>query len=579
MKYYILKNKLWLFIAVLVRVLGSVIQVFVALVIQQLVDNASNHNMIKFLNWVLFSIVYFSIIGIVNYLSGITQGIYIKKTLINLKDDIFKGILSKNHIAFNKNNTAEYISNLTNDINLVENNYIVTYLMMISDIVVFITTTAVLLSINLWITVALFLTGALMLIVPTTFGKLVAKRQYIVSSSLSSFTTKIKDILEGYEVVKSYNLQNVSIKDFTNENTLLEVSKFKSTYITTISNAVSLLLAISSQILGIALAGYFVINGNLTVGGLLAVVQLGNGIQNPIMCIIQRVTMIRGMHSVNEKLVHIINEIKNTPDSQKIVNEFNNEISLKTVSFSYDKTNTILNNITYSFKKGKKYAIVGKSGCGKTTLLKLLLGYYSNYIGNIYIDGLEIKKLDINSLNRLISIIHQDVYMFDKSIEFNILLNKQFEEYQIKTALNLSGVDKFLDKLPSGIKTIVGEHGKSLSGGQKQRIAIARALIENTPILMLDEGTSALDVQTAFDIENTLLEINDLTVITVTHKLSDILLPKYDEIIVIDNGQIIEKGTFKDLIAQKKYFYQLYKLDHDETCNTNTEYMEIIKMH
>ena len=173
------------------------------------------------------------------------------------------------------------------------------------------------------------------------------------------------------------------------------------------------------------------------------------------------------------------------------------------------------------FQKIKKYAIVGESGCGKSTLIKLMMGYYRDYEGQILVDGQDVKNPIPLSMTELASMIHQNIYLFDKTIADNIFLDQTFADIQIKRALTQSGVTKFIKLLPEALKTAVGENGKNLSGGQKQRVAIARALIQEMPILMLDEGTSALDLQTAYDIEKTLLAIDELTVITITHKLSE----------------------------------------------------------
>ena len=153
--------------------------------------------------------------------------------------------------------------------------------------------------------------------------------------------------------------------------------------------------------------------------------------------------------------------------------------------------------------------------------------------------------------------------MFDRSLKDNIILGKSFNEDEIDKAIKTSGVNEFLNILPNGIDSYIGENGNNLSGGQKQRVAIARSLIQNTPILLLDEGTSALDSKTAFEIEDTLLKIDDLTVITVTHKLIDSILNRYDEIIVMDNGKIIEKGNFNELMDNRGEFYKLYSINEE----------------
>ena len=222
-----------------------------------------------------------------------------------------------------------------------------------------------------------------------------------------------------------------------------------------------------------------------------------------------------------------------------------------------------LDNINITFDKNKKYAIVGESGSGKSTLIKLLMRYYNDYEGKISIDNLNIKNIYSSDLYKNISMIQQNIFMFDDSIKENIRLYSNHDDKDILDACKRSGLDKLLNKLPNGINSLVGENGNKLSGGEKQRIAIARALINNTQILILDESTSALDNETAYNLENSLLNLENLTLITVTHKLIKNILNRYDEIIVMKNGKIIEKGNFEDLINIKGYFYSLYTIQND----------------
>lgn len=560
MRKYILKYKGWLATTVLFRAFGAIMQVLIALIIQQIVDTAMNKDVNGFIDMIIFSIIFFMIMGINDYLNKTTQFIYIKKTLTDFKEDIFRGILRKNYKDFNSENTAEYISQLTNDINMVETKYLVPYLEMIGDIVIFVGTAALLLWINPWVTLVVCATSALLFLVPAILGAPTAKRQDEVSKQNSIFTTRIKDIFSGYEVIKSYNIVDNMTEEFLDENSTVENLKFKANHIQGISQAVSMFLGIMSQISTIALGGYFLIKGQLTVGTLFAVVQLANGICWPITWIVSKVTLVKGMKEVNSKLLGIINEAEENKDTVKL-ESFKKDIELKDITFAYGEDRNALDGLSISFEKDKKYAIVGRSGSGKSTLLKLLLGYYDDFDGEIVLDGYNYEKLDKNSINNQMSIIHQNVYMFDKTLKENIILGKDFNDKVLEKALGNSGVNEFLDILPKGLDSKIGENGNNLSGGQKQRVAIARSLIQNTPILLLDEGTSALDSKTAFEIEDTLLNIEDLTVITVTHKLIDSILKRYDEIIVMDNGNVVEKGSFDELINNKKEFYNLYTIE------------------
>ena len=563
MKDYIFKYKYLLVLTVAIRCIGAAMQVYIALLIQQLIDAVVGGDMNAFSSMIVFAVVYFSLMGLVDYLTSTTQACYLKKTLVALKQDIFKGLISKDYASFHENNTADYLSNLTNDINLIETNYITPFLMMIGDVVIFIGTTAVLLWINPWVTVAMFAIAILLMVVPALFGCALESRQNQVSEEQSIFTTRIKDILEGYEVVKSYRMTKSVTTEFNAVNKTLEQYKFKSAHLKGVAQAISMMFAIGTQIAGMAIAGYFVIKGNMSVGNLFAVVQLGNGIQGPIMWIMQKVTMIKGMSGVNEKILAIIQEGQKESNERALFS-FEESIILEDVSFAYEEDMPVLKDISYTFEKSKKYAIVGESGCGKSTLIKLMMGYYRNYDGKILVDQQDVNGATPLSVNELASMIHQNVYLFDKTIEDNVLLNHHFSDAQINQALTQSGVAKFMSQLTDGLKTSVGENGKNLSGGQKQRVAIARALIQQMPILMLDEGTSALDLQTAYDIERTLLGIGELTVITITHKLSEEILSQYDEIIVMDRGQIVEAGTFDELVHSHGAFYKLYTLKQEE---------------
>ena len=563
MKNYIFKHKFLLVLTVMIRCIGAMMQVFIALLIQQLIDIIIAKDMSAFISSALFAVIYFLLMGVVDYLTSTTQAWYLKKTLTILKQDLFKGLIAKDYPTFYSTNTADYLSNLTNDINLIETNYIVPFLMMIGDVVIFVATTILLLWMSPLITGAMFLVAILLLIIPAIFGRKLQSRQNQVSKQQSVFTTHVKDILEGYEVVKSYRMTNSVISQFNHTNQMLEQDKFKSTHLKGISQAISLIFGFGTHIIGILIAGYFIITGSMSVGSLFAVMELANGVQGPIMWIMQKVTMIQGMRGVNEKILGIIKEGQKEI-KEEVLSSFEESIVLDQVEFSYEANHPVLKGISYTFEKNKKYAIVGESGCGKSTLIKLMMGYYREYDGKILVDRQDVNGKTPLSMNELATMIHQNVYLFDKTIGENVLLHHQFSEEQINQALIQSGVSKFITKLSEGLNTSVGENGKNLSGGQKQRVAIARALIQQMPILMLDEGTSALDLQTAYDIEKTLLDIDELTIITITHKLNEEILSHYDEIIVMEQGQIVEAGSFNKLLNAQGAFYELYTLKQNK---------------
>lgn len=293
------------------------------------------------------------------------------------------------------------------------------------------------------------------------------------------------------------------------------------------------------------------------MGMLIAIVQLSATFVQPVIMIMSNVPKLNSVKPIIKR----IDDFSNYEDTDFVGKDkpyFNNNLEISNLYFNYGAGRPAVDNISLKIDRNKKYAVVGGSGCGKSTLIKLMLGYYSDFSGDIKFDGNSIKNLDIEQLNKMISIIHQNVYMFDKTIKDNICLYKEFSKEQINNVLNLSGANKFIEETTNGLNYLVGENGNNLSGGQRQRIAIARALIQQTPILVLDEGTSAIDMQTAYDIESKLLSIENLTLITITHKMSEQLLSLYDEIIYMENGQIVEKGNFKELLDKKDKFFKFY---------------------
>lgn len=310
----------------------------------------------------------------------------------------------------------------------------------------------------------------------------------------------------------------------------------------------------------LGLGTYLVLKGRFTTGGMLTAVQLMNYIVNPILNFSVIINKIKGIKPINKKLEKIICE-NNHVDTGTIKNNFNKSIELKGVSFSYNDEREILKDIDLIINKGEKIAIVGKSGSGKSTLLRLILRYYDNYDGKILIDGADSKDIKLSSIYEMMSIIQQNVFMFDDSIESNIALYGDYSDDKIDRAINYSGLNELVKSLPNGKNTSVGENGSNLSGGEKQRISIARALIKNTPIILLDEATASLDAETSFEIENSLLDIEGLTCIVITHKLNPELLKKYNRIIVLEDGKIIEEGSFSDLMVKKEFFYSLYSLE------------------
>lgn len=553
MKIYMKQNKVLLLFTILTSIIASLGYVFMAVLLQKLLDIAVEKNMQQFIPMVLFSIFYFVMLGIFLYLQSLLSKRITCKIIKQIRTDVFKGIVSQSMGDFGKRNTADYLSIITNDVKMIEDNFLLPFFEVVQYTVIFISSFVLMIYFDVIVTIVVFVAITLMFLVPSLLGKELEKRQNTLSSQLADFTTKLKDILSGFEIIKSYSMKQYVIQEFDKENSDTIHTKYSVDKLFALNEGLSSFLALMVQIVVLFLSAYFIITERITVGTLLGMVQVSSNLANPLIMIFTNIPKIKSIQPIIEKLTVLSKyELNEVPKKQSAT--FNSVVSISNLSFAYEKQNRVLDKINLHIEKGKKYVIVGKSGCGKTTLVKLLAGYYTEYSGKILYDNTDLNMMNENDIVQLSSIIHQNIYMFNESVYDNICLHEDYSKESIDKAVKASGLNDVIEKLPEGLLYEAGENGSNLSGGQKQRIAVARALIRNKPILILDEGTSAIDMQTAYDIENHLLKIEGLTIITITHNLKKELLELYDNIIYMENGEIIERGTFEELTSVPSRF-------------------------
>ena len=557
MKKYILKFKGWFVITNFLVAANAVISVALAFILKYVIDLASGNSLNSFFRGVIIFALYIIGAVIFDIALKVSKSIYIRKTLTYLKNDVFSNILNKDVKSFNDQNSAKYISILTNDVNMIEQDCLLNMFNLINYAVAFVAAFASIIYLSLPITIAIFVLTLMAMFIPNLFGGKLSKKKAVYSESLEELTTKTKDILSGFEVIRNFNIFSKAKDMYNKSNSDAEVKKQKFSIYSGIVDSGAQFLGMLMFIAPLVLGGYFLIKKQITIGTLIALIQLMNYLANPLVQSIQIINKIKSMKSISEKITNLTKE-ENTEEAKYTLNSFSRSIEFKEVAFSYDGNKLALENINVKFEKGKKYAIVGSSGCGKSTLLKLLLRYYSGFEGQIYIDGMNHEEINIDDIYRQLSVIQQNVFMFDGTIKDNISLYQEYSDEEIMKAVKEAGLLKLVENLPKGIYESVGENGGKLSGGEKQRIAIARALMKNSSIMLLDESTSALDNETAYSIEKSLLQLEGVTSIVVTHKLMEDMLKDYDEIIAMNEGKIIERGDFHSLIKEKGYFYSLY---------------------
>jgi ABC-type multidrug transport system fused ATPase/permease subunit len=559
MKKYFEQNKLLFVLTIGINIISSLGFVFIAILLQQLLDIVMAGNMDKFIRTIIFSLIYFVILGIFLFLQSLLEKKIICKIMSQIRSDSFQGIISYSIEDFSKNNSADYISSITNDVKILEDNFLIPLFAVIQYTVIFVSSLLIMIYFDLIVTLSVIAAIGIMFIVPSLIGGILEKQQNHFSEKLSEFTVSLKDILSGFEIIKSYSMKKYIINRFDKSNKDTINAKYSVDKLIALNEGLSSFLALMVQIVVLFLSAYFIITGRITVGVLLGMVQVSSNLANPLLMIFTNVPKIKSMQPIIKKLNDF--SICAEDEIQKNnVHVFQECISAKELSFSYDRQNEVLHRINCTIEKGKKYVIVGKSGCGKTTLINLLSGYYTDYNGSIRYDGKQLNSLDTNDVLLLSSTIHQNVYMFDETIYDNICLHEDYSPETVAKAVKESGLSEFISELPDGLSYKVGENGTNLSGGQKQRIALARAMIRNKPILILDEGTSAVDMQTAYDIESKLLEMKNLTLITITHNIKKEILELYDKVIYMENGTIIGNDRYDELIRTSQEFSKYINL-------------------
>ena len=480
-----------------------------------------------------------------------------KKAITQYKNNIYSHVLDKNIANFNKYNTSTYISALTNDVNKIEESFLFTAFDLITNITLFLTTIVVMLIYSPLLTISGILLSLLPFVGAIIVGGKLAFHEKEISDQNASFMHFVKDNLIGFSTVKVFKAEKKIKGLFVNKNDELESKKASKTKTVALMEMVQTILSLVSQFGVFFIGAYISIKkGSITPSVILLFVQLMNYIINPLMQIPSLLSKRMACKPLFVKMNELIKTESDNNQGEFIENI--NEIAIKNLKFMYEDKE-ILKSVSYKFEKNKSYAIVGTSGSGKTTLVNLLLGKYKDYSGNIHYNNIELKEISIDSLFEISSFVEQNVFVFDDSIINNITMYSSVDEELLNEAIKKSGLAKLIEE--KGPDYRCGENGCNLSGGEKQRISIARSLVKKSQLLLLDEATSALDNETSASITNNLLAIDNTTKIMITHRLDEEILSKFDEIIVMKNGSIVEYGTYKELMDNNATFKSLVQLN------------------
>ena len=481
---------------------------------------------------------------------------FIARAMRQYKELAFQKLTEKSIASFRDESTAAYLSALTNDAASVEADYLAQQLAVITKTVTFFGALFMMLWYSPLLTaIAVGVTALPLAASLLTGGRLQAAEKQ-VSERNRDFTAALSDCLSGFAVVKTFKAEREIFRLFAESNRALEQEKFSRRRLKVLIGMIGAVTGLVAQ-LGVFLAGaWLALSGSgLTAGTVILFVNLMNFMIGPVSELPALLAGRRAALGLIGKLADAL-EKDGSAGGSRTLSRLEHGIELRDVSFGYEEGKDVLRNVSARFEAGRAYAIVGGSGSGKSTLLNLLLAENAGYRGSVLLDGTELRELSPEALYGLMSVIQQNVFVFNASIRDNVSMFREFPQEALDEAIRRAHLRELLDA--RGADYLCGENGKGLSGGEKQRVSIARSLLKKSSVLLVDEATAALDVQTAHQVSSDILDLTGMTRIVVTHSLEEALLRRYDGIFVLKNGTLAESGSFDELMQRKGYFYALF---------------------
>lgn len=553
-------NVFWFMVALSVTLFSAIVAILISWLLQQLIDLIGGYN-IGFSLYQLIKITLVLIIvgiGLVDMISYYSKPKFITRGISQYKEYIYEQLIKKNFSAFSSENSAIYISAMTNDIQTIEQGYLWNTFSIFESMFTFIGAMILMIWYSPLLTLIAIGFSILPLLASIVMGNRVAQEEKNVSKRNESYTATLKESLEGFSVIKSFRAEAQMIcliKKNIKELSKAQCRKYKMRILVQMLGNVA---GVTAQFGVFIFGAYFALKGEgITAGTTMIFVQLMNYVLSPINTIPTCIAERKAAKALIEKMADALN-INVREERKNELCKIEKGIVVKNLSYGHDDEKRVLKDINYRFESGKKYAIVGSSGCGKSTLLNLLMSSYSNYEGTIFYDETELREISTKNLYEIVSIIQQNVFVFNATIKDNITMFGDFTEEQINETIHLSGLSALIEE--KGVDYLCGENGSGLSGGEKQRISIARSLLKKSQVLLVDEATAALDAETTHQVSSAILNLEDIMCIVVTHSLDEKILKQYDGIITLKNGSIVEVGRFDELIANKGYFYSLFTI-------------------
>ena len=483
-----------------------------------------------------------------------------QRALRQIRKDLFEHMQTLSLSFFDKRSQGDLMSRLTNDIDAINQALTMNVTQIISSVLSLVGILIAMFALNLWMALGNLAVVPFMLFVTLIIGKRTMSGFRGLQFSMGRLNGRIEEIISGERVVQAFSRQDAIISDFDKDNEGLRVAATKAmSWGFVIMPLVNVMSYIGIAVVS-GLGGWLVVTGAVSVGLVATFINYARNFVQPLRQLADLYNSIQTALAGAERVFEIIDtkpEINDKPDA-KPLKEIQGDIVFDHVDFSYDGKTPILSDISFHAEPGQTIALVGPTGAGKTTMINILSRFYDIHGGDILIDGTNIQDVTRESLRKQIGTVLQDNFLFADTVIENIRYgNLEATDEDCIAAAKLANADQFIVRLPDGYKTKLTERGSNLSQGQRQLLAIARAVVADPKILILDEATSNVDTRTEIRIQEALLRLMEgRTSFVIAHRLSTIR--NANQVLVINNGQIIERGTHESLLGQRGFYFHLY---------------------